>query len=202
MYKYTSPGLCWQQSCVVDFSRCSKLPARLQEYVMPDKKTHKDKAPAGHQAQRTAASSRAPTKPTNSSILLQSEPHSSSSVRKLTIKLSGSGSAHRHACLAQPMRKQPMPVKVTQCITRTPGTEVYLTNNCSEPLADFALGSDGILRHQYSGLCVGSTPQPLPQPLPHHHQRAVHNMLQLALMLMLGGMCPEQTKSWTCDAIV
>lgn len=58
------------------------------------------------------------------------------------------------------------------------GTEVYLTSNCSEPLADFALSADGILRHQYSGLCVvvnPSAPSTTPPPPPPEGAAAVES---------------------------
>ena len=58
------------------------------------------------------------------------------------------------------------------------GTEVYLTSNCSEPLADFALSADGILRHQYSGLCVvvnPSAPSTTPPPPPPEGGAAVES---------------------------
>lgn len=58
------------------------------------------------------------------------------------------------------------------------GTEVYLTSNCSEPLADFVLDQDGILRHQYSGLCVGvnpSAPSTTPPPPPPEGGAAVES---------------------------
>ncbi|KAL0046921.1 hypothetical protein WJX82_001759 [Trebouxia sp. C0006] len=58
------------------------------------------------------------------------------------------------------------------------GTEVYLTSNCSEPLADFALSPDGILRHQYSGLCVAvnpSAPSTTPPPPPPEGAAAVES---------------------------
>ena len=49
------------------------------------------------------------------------------------------------------------------------GTEVRLGSSCAEALADFALGSDNLLRHQYSGLCVGvnpAAPSTIPAPPP------------------------------------
>jgi len=58
------------------------------------------------------------------------------------------------------------------------GSEVYLTFNCSEPLADFALSPDGILRHQYSGLCVAvnpSAPSTTPPPPPLEGAAAVES---------------------------
>lgn len=58
------------------------------------------------------------------------------------------------------------------------GSEVYLTSNCSEPLADFALSPDGILRHQYSGLCVTvnpSAPSTTPPPPPPEGAAAVES---------------------------
>ncbi len=58
------------------------------------------------------------------------------------------------------------------------GSEVYLTSNCSEPLADFALSPDGILRHQYSGLCVAvnpSAPSTTPPPPPPEGGAAVES---------------------------
>ncbi|KAL0029215.1 hypothetical protein WJX79_003816 [Trebouxia sp. C0005] len=58
------------------------------------------------------------------------------------------------------------------------GSEVYLTSNCSEPLADFALSPDGILHHQYSGLCVAvnpSAPSTTPPPPPPEGAAAVES---------------------------
>ncbi|KAL0039152.1 hypothetical protein WJX77_009573 [Trebouxia sp. C0004] len=58
------------------------------------------------------------------------------------------------------------------------GSEVYLTSNCSEPLADFAISADGILRHQYSGLCVAvnpSAPSTTPPPPPPEGGAAVES---------------------------
>ncbi|KAL3162526.1 hypothetical protein ABBQ32_010182 [Trebouxia sp. C0010 RCD-2024] len=58
------------------------------------------------------------------------------------------------------------------------GTEVWLSSSCAEPLADFALGSDNYLRHQYSGLCVGvnpAAPSTVPSPPPPANGAAVES---------------------------
>ena len=58
------------------------------------------------------------------------------------------------------------------------GTEVSLSSSCAEPLADFALGSDNFLRHQYSGLCVGvnpAAPSTIPSPPPPANGAAVES---------------------------
>ena len=58
------------------------------------------------------------------------------------------------------------------------GSEVYLTSSCSEPLADFALSPDGILRQQYSGLCVAvnpAAPSTTPPPPPPEGAAAVES---------------------------
>lgn len=58
------------------------------------------------------------------------------------------------------------------------GTEVSLSSSCAEALADFALGSDKLLRHQYSGLCVGlnpAAPSTIPSPPPPANGAAVES---------------------------
>lgn len=104
------------------------------------------------------------------------------------------------------------------------GTEVSLSSSCAEPLADFALGSDNFLRHQYSGLCVGvnpAAPSTIPSPPPPANGAAVESagigagstsmpLLFFALLtthwhIVLSTACsfvPNtrcSRRDWTCD---
>lgn len=58
------------------------------------------------------------------------------------------------------------------------GTEVQLSSNCTGAAADFALSSQGVLRHQYSGLCVGpnpAAPSTTPPPPPPQGSGAIES---------------------------
>lgn len=81
------------------------------------------------------------------------------------------------------------------------GTEVSLSSSCAEPVADFALGSDHLLRHQYTGLCVGvnpAAPSTIPSPPPPASGAAVesagigagHKSAPLLLLACIG--------TWPC----
>ena len=77
--------------------RCPKLPAKLQEYILSDRNTHCTAA-AGLQVQKQAA---AASRQEGESILFHSRPCSSSSVKKLTIKLRGTAAATQPAHSSQ-----------------------------------------------------------------------------------------------------
>ena len=87
-----------------------------------------------------------------------------------------------------------------------PGTALHLTSNCSQAWADFALGPDGILRHQYSGLCVGvnpsapaSTPPP-PPPRGAAIESAVIGVPAAFLCLLLSSHLPSQGMRRLCTS--
>ena len=59
------------------------------------------------------------------------------------------------------------------------GTPLQLSSNCTGAAADLALSSQGILRHQYSGLCVGpnpAAPSTTPPPPPPEGSGAIESI--------------------------
>lgn len=96
------------QSC-----RCSKLPAKLQGYIMPDRKPQK--APS---AKQQAAAPCSASQPKGAKMLFFNKPCCATSVRKLTIKLGGSALASHQASIPPPQPKPSLRLKLKSPLTR------------------------------------------------------------------------------------
>ncbi|KAA6428500.1 MAG: hypothetical protein FRX49_01376 [Trebouxia sp. A1-2] len=93
--------------------RCSKLPAKLQGYIMPDRKPQK--APS---AKQQAAAPCSASQPKGAKMLFFNKPCCATSVRKLTIKLGGSALASHQASIPPPQPKPSLRLKLKSPLTR------------------------------------------------------------------------------------
>ncbi|KAL0039028.1 hypothetical protein WJX77_005595 [Trebouxia sp. C0004] len=148
--------------------RCSKLPAKLQEYIMPDRKPRK--APS---AKQQVAAPRSVIQPRGAKMLLFNKPCCATSIRKLTIKLGSNALASHQASIALPELKQSQRLKLKSPLTR-PATHT------AEPSASLPLAQS---QKQTLPHAKRFKPAPVERPVTRHFKRQQTTKLKVHLRL-------------------